>query len=400
MKRLDSSRSLYITGAIFFSLSLIACNRLQVVNDPPAPKYDFEFIPQNEGEQIADITEKTMQLQHKRSIAFRDAQKGQKLRGVHPKSHGCVAAKLKINDDIPSNLQAGLFSKRGEQYKALIRFSNAAVTLAHDLDGKKNSSRGMAIKVFDVGGDVLSPDKGANNQDFLMINTPVFAFPNVRSYQRLTDALIESPDGSEPKAAFNPAGLPEGGEDIKNINKSMKVIAQITGKTMRNPLEARYWAAAPSSFGDDRVLKFSAEPCGGEQKANDIEDPSKVQPDYLHEALAARMKDDEAVCFDFKIQVLNSDQVRRQRNLDNSEGDLIEDATRVWDEREFPFVTVAKITIEAPQTVDLSDDMQQKCKSQAFNPWHSLTTHTPLGGINRLRRPVYIGSATNRVSKR
>ena len=63
----------------------------------------------------------------------------------------------------------------------------------------------MAIKVFDVGGSMLVSDKGANNQDFLMINTPGFAFPNVRSYQRLTNALFESPSGVDPTAALTPA---------------------------------------------------------------------------------------------------------------------------------------------------------------------------------------------------
>ena len=51
--------------------------------------------------------------------------------------------------------------------------------------GKKieeHGSRGMAIKVLDVGGEVLIDDNGAHNQDFLMINQPVFAFANTEDY--------------------------------------------------------------------------------------------------------------------------------------------------------------------------------------------------------------------------
>ena len=31
-----------------------------------------------------------------------------------------------------------------------------------------------------------------------------------------------------------------------------------------------------------------------------------------------------------------------------------------------------------------------------FNPWQSLAAHQPLGGINRLRKPVYLSSAEHR----
>jgi catalase len=323
---------------------------------------------------------------------------GQKLRGVHPKPHGCVIADFQINKGISSLHRIGLFSRPGKNYKALIRFSNAAVRIAPDLDNNENGSRGMAIKVFDIDGEMLVYDKGANNQDFLMINTSAFAFPNVRSYQRLTNALVDSPSGSDPRAAFQPAEdwTPE---DLINLQKTAQVIKEIKAKTVRNPLEARYFAAAPSGFGKGHVMKFSAEPCGGETIAEDFEDPSAIKPNYLRNALAARMQEGEDVCFDFKVQVLGIDQVRKQRNIHNGKGDLIEDATRKWDEDEFPFVSVAKITIEAPVSASRFDATQQDCESQAFNPWHSLAQHTPLGGINRLRRPVYIGSAANRAIK-
>ena len=36
----------------------------------------------------------------------------------------------------------------------------------------------MAVKVLDVGGEVLAKDHEACNQDFLMINQPKFAFAN------------------------------------------------------------------------------------------------------------------------------------------------------------------------------------------------------------------------------
>ena len=389
-----------IAGILSLTLLLSSCD---TGNQPvlPTQSYDFEIVPDDEADKIADIAKKTMELQNIRANRLKE-QDGQKLRGVHPKSHGCVVGNFVINKDINPNLQVGLFSKPGKQYKALIRYSNAAVSLAPDLKDGENGSRGMAIKVFDVDGKVLVNDKGANNQDFLMINTPAFAFPNVQSYKRLTDGLLNDPksEGINPGSAFVPTGLSP--EDLINLQKTGAVIKEIKSKTVRNPLEVQYFAAAPSSFGNDRVMKFSAEPCGGEkdQPAFTPEEKSKLSENYLHEVLASTMSKKENVCLDVKIQVLSIDQVKADREKSDVSGDIIEDATREWDQSEFPFISVAKITLIAPQLVDLSDATQQNCKSQSFNPWHSLTEHQPLGGINRLRKPVYINSADNRLNKK
>ena len=289
----------------------------------------------------------------------------------------------------------GLFSIPGKSYKALIRYSNASVRLAPDLENG-NGSRGMAVKVLNVSGNVLVTDTDGSNQDFLMINTHAFAFPNVRSYQHLTNALYNSSSGADPRAAFVPAD-DWTAEDEANLEKTLKVIGQIKDKTVRNPTEVQYFGAAPSLFGSDRAMKFAAEPCGGEK----LQEPFDIEPDenYLHQALEARMAQHrEPVCFDFKIQVLGINEIRADRNsnIGDSTGDLIEDATRVWDENAFPFTNVAKIIIPTSPTKGKS--LLIDCESRDFNPWHSLAAHQPLGGINRLRMPVYISSAANRHS--
>ncbi len=384
-----------ISSGLIVGLFLSACNQLLQSDNPPFQNYNFEIIPDGESEQIQDISKKTRLLQNKRAIVFNDIQKGQKLRGVHPKTHGCVVTDFQIIQDIDPALRVGLFSTPGRKYQALIRYSNASVQLAHDLENNKNSSRGMAIKILDVGEPVLADDKENKNQDFLMINTPEFAFPNVRSYQRLTNALIESPSGSDPRAAFSPAA-DWTAEDIENLKKTGRVIAKIGTKIVRNPLEVQYFAAAPSLFGSDRVMKFSAEPCDGVKPQQPFDAPPTKN--YLHEALASTMGEKDDVCLDFKIQVLNADQIDedRKQGAEINGGDIIEDVTRVWDQDQFPFTSVAKITIRTPQGIDLSSKLQQNCEHQSFNPWHALTEHRPLGGINRLRRPVYTQSAINR----
>ena len=109
----------------------------------------FEHIqnPDREAKQIAETTDLTVKLLDKRYPPPK-----QILRGVHPKSHGCVKATFTINPDIPSELQVGLFAEPGKQFDAFIRFSNAAALVGPDIDKEgKHGSRGMAVKVLDVG---------------------------------------------------------------------------------------------------------------------------------------------------------------------------------------------------------------------------------------------------------
>ncbi|MGB0910983.1 MAG: catalase, partial [Nitrospirales bacterium] len=43
-------------------------------------------------------------------------------------------------------------------------------------------------------------------------------------------------------------------------------------------------------------------------------------------------------------------------------------------------------TIHIPQQTFTSDAQKLFCEDLSFNPWHGLTAHKPLGGINRARR--------------
>jgi hypothetical protein len=84
-----------------------------------------------------------------------------------------------------------------------------------------------------------------------------------------------------------------------------------------------------------------------------------------------------------------------------SEGDDlgIENASTLWDESKYPFISVAKITIPAPQPEVDSEENKAHCENLAFTPWHSLIEHQPIGSINRLRKSVYQASAGHRLEE-
>jgi hypothetical protein len=302
------------------------------------------------------------------------------LRGVHSKSHGCLKGTFTINPDLPENLRVGLFAEPDKCYQAVVRYSNATAIVECDLKGGKNGSRGMAIKVMDVVGEVLEKDGQGYSQDFLMINTAGFAFANVKDYHRLTKILLKEND--VPDGFFKP--FPDiTPEDQAGMMKSGGVLKEIAGKPVGNPLEVPYFGAAPFGFGPGRVMRFSAVPRVAPEPQTLPGGPAPCC--YLNEALTARMAENDAVVFDFKLQVRKAEDV-----------DDMEDATASWDEKDCPFETVATLVLEASQTDVNSDAQRQACEELVFTPWHALGEHEPLGGINRLRKKVYDASAQHR----
>lgn len=350
------------------------------MQDQPAAANPFENNPDPEEEnrqieEVASLTEELLEMRYANSPPI--------LRGVHPKSHGCVKAVFQVNADLAEYLRVGLFAEPGKKFKAQLRFSNAAVRAEHDLKDGKNGSRGMAIKVLDVGGSVFEVDGGAHNQDFLMINQPSFAFANTEDYLRLTQIIRNKDD--DPTFFFAPLQVPVPGitdEQKMRILNSFKIVQLIQSMPVANPLEVQYFSAAPFLFGPDRVMKFSVRPSPG-QKPQIV--PENAGENYLGEALKKAMSGTEDILFDFQVQVRG-----KEDGLD------IENASTVWDEAEFPFVNVAKITIRAPQKDITTRKYLERCEKLVYTPWHSLTEHQPLGSINRLRRAVYQASEVKR----
>ncbi|MGH8552716.1 MAG: hypothetical protein ACRERS_05415, partial [Methylococcales bacterium] len=325
------------------------------------PGCPFENIPDPglEAGQIDEITQLMVKLLDKRYPVTADKLKFLSqhypdsirfFRGVHPKSHGCVNAVFEVDPDLPKEYRVGLFNNPGKSFRAHIRFSNAAGLLGPDIDAAgRHGSRGMAIKVFNVGGNVLSDDHGAHNQDFLMINQPNFAFANSEDYLRLNRVL--DTQGDNPNGFFGPHILNDPAlsktlseaakqsigkyieaekieaDDIKRISDSFTIVGQIASTPVANPLAIQYFSAAPFLFGPDRVMKFSVRP-RFPMPASAL--PKSPSDNYLRETLSETMQRKGTIIFDFVVQVRN--EVPK---------DEIENASTIWDEKAFPFVRVA-----------------------------------------------------------
>ncbi|MBI1980647.1 MAG: catalase family protein [Methylocystis sp.] len=358
-------RSASIAAAALFTVFTIprqAIRAEQAGADATAPQLTkFEKAPQGEAEQIAQIIALTTQLLQMRYP------EGMARRGVHPKDHGCVKATFTVDRDIPENYRVGVFATPGRTYPAWIRFSNATPFLAPDLGKGGPDSRGMAIKLIGVEGDTLLNEPGAKTQDFLLINLPGFAFPNVSEYLEVTKIQLANHDDIRP---FFAQMTPE-------KEKTRAVVAKIKQTNVGNPLESPYFSAAPFLFGPDRVAKFSVTPRSAEKTPV----PENPGTNYLREAMKKSL--DPAIgkpaVFDFKVQLRNDDSLP------------IEDATAEWPETTATPQNVATLEID-PQNFDNPFQVTE-CEHVAFTPWHGLTAHQPIGGINRLRHGVYIESS-------
>jgi hypothetical protein len=92
----------------------------------------------------------------------------------------------------------------------------------------------------------------------------------------------------------------------------------------------------------------------------------------------------QEVLFEFQVQLRTSERTMP-----------IEDASALWPESESPYRTVAHLLLPRQEIALLRQ--QAACQNLAFNVWHALAAHRPLGGINRVRRWAYAASSAWRI---
>jgi hypothetical protein len=359
----------------------------------------FEKVPPEERDQIENVTKLTIEQLKSRYPGEKPV-----LRGVHPKDHGCVQATFEVLGTLPEELRVGVFSAPGRKYPAWIRFSNASVLVGPDSTSPptKHGSRGMAIKLMGVTGNPLVAANGAVTQDFLMVNHPVFAFSNVEDYQALSEIILKDKDKPDRFFAERIHRKPDGKPDLTDpvtlrTLRTLTITQRIQSSAVStdpkvpgayqeppaSPVDNRYFSAAPYLFGPDKAMKYSVKPRNPKTGVA----PDVADENYLRKALVERLMGSAAedVVFDFQVQVRTKDEL--QGKLDTQ----IEDACVEWDETVYPFVTVATITI--PKQNFETEARKKQCEALFFTPWHGISEHQPIGGINRLKLGVYHASS-------
>ena len=268
---------------------------------------------------------------------------------------GCVRAELTVLDTLAAEHRVGLFAEP-RTYAAWIRFANAGSKTDRERD-----VRGMAIKVFDVPGANLTP--GETSQDFVLNSHPVMVAPNTREFLQAMKAL-------------EAGGFQQAGYFLTHPRAAL-----IGLRARQQPachLDIPYWSTTPYLFGPGRAVKYHVRPASGVVSSV----PSNLTDTYLTDALKKRLSQEDAF-FELTVQ------------FQTNPGTMpIEDASVEWSERESPYVPLARIRIPK-QAIDQADTAS-RCESIAFNPWHALPAHRPLGNMNRARREIYQAMAAFR----
>ncbi|SDY71518.1 catalase family protein [Nitrosomonas halophila] len=290
------------------------------------------------------------------------------LRHVHTKTHGCVLADFQVNKTLNDEHQHGVFQS-GAHYKAWIRFSNGGSDPT--ADDKEGDGRGMAIKLMGVPGEKFLPDEHYT-QDFMMINHPVFFINDPQTYLSFVQARSSPYLLTRLSVPFS-LGI-----------EGTIIAAKISGKKIGNPLYTRYWSMVPHQLGSGthrRAMKYSVKPCV--EMDNSPPSGKSQDPNYLRAAMKQSLGTQDA-CFEFLIQT-------RDTSIPAGAALSVEISTDEWEESIAPFFKVATITIPKQ---DFDKPAQNKfCENLSYNPWHSVSEHRPLGGMNRIRKVVYSSAA-------
>lgn len=308
-----------------------------------------ETIPANEGAIIQEVEAFILETLSPASGSDTLA-----TRNFHGKSHGCASAEFTVEENLPAELQQGLFAQPGT-YPTWLRFSNGG-----NLPDGLPDIRAVAVKILGVDGPQALGDD--TTQDFILANHPVFFLRDAQGFLDIGVPL------------FSGGTLPSGFEHEKSI-----LAASVS--VIDNVLNENYWTQIPSLFGEGNAAKFKMQACD----SNSTHSAPILNGDRLSIALNESLQSADQ-CFDFQVQ--------RQLNADTMP---IEDATIAWSESESPFVTVAKITI--PMQSPNSEHQSALCEHMSFTPWHSLEAHRPLGGVARARKVVYASASDFRRNK-
>lgn len=297
-----------------------------------------------------------------RRHAFRDA---------FAKSHGFLKGELSISGDLPEHLRQGVFA-RATTYQVVIRLSSISGDVVSDTIPE---ARGMAIKLIGVDGVRLLPDHAGRNQDFLLVNIPVFAPGTLPLYKKLINlnkTIAGSPELVQRGLAAAARGV-EAVEEAVGIEPS--ALVQQVARDNANLLGETYHSMAAVRFGD-YVAKISAAPLSANVKALTGRQVDDVGNSTMRDLVVEHFRREGA---EYQLRAQLCVDLKRMP---------IEDASVLWPEEMSPHQAIATLRIPAQEAFSparrvFGDDVL------SFNPWNGVEDHRPLGAIMRVRKSVY-----------
>lgn len=337
---------------------------------------EVEHIEPDEPQTARDLAETMLSIAEK---TYADS--GHATRCVHAKSHGLLAARLKVLPDLSPELAQGIFAKP-QTYEAVVRLSTTPGDLLHD---SVSTPRGMALKVLDVQGARLPGAEGSTSQDFVMVNGKTFNSPSGRAFLRSLKMLALTTDRLERTKELISKVFKGMEAVIETVGGESALLKSLGGNPHTHILGESFFTQLPLRHGD-YIAKLSIVPASDSLQAlAETRLDTSDDPDIIRHAVERFFARETAVW-------------HLQAQLCTELDDMPVERVEAWDEEKSPFITIARIIAE-PQTAwnparaEIGDD------GMKFSPWNGVVAHQPLGSIMRLRKLAYEKSAAFRSQR-
>jgi hypothetical protein len=287
-------------------------------------------------------------------------------RGGNTKTHGIVRAEFIVRDDLPPHMRHGIFAKP-RTYPAWVRFSGPGPYVTPDIDDVGFMS--ISIKLMGVPGAKLMDDE-KSTQDMFGVSTPTFVTPDTKANAQLQQWSLKN---AQTLYFLN----------LRHPHVLDFVMQSLWIKTQSSPLESAYFSCVPYLLGEGQAMQYSIQ-SRLKTRTRVPRLPLRPPDNYLREAMVATLTKQD-VEFDIFLQLQTDPHLMP-----------IENNAVFWPPRLSPRVPAAVLRI--PRQKFDSPDQLAFARILAYNPWHCIPEHRPLGNQSRARFRMYKELSTLRQS--
>lgn len=306
---------------------------------------------------------------------------GHGLRAVHAKSHGLLAAEVRIPAGLAPELAQGLFATPG-RFDAVLRFSTTPGDLLAD---RVSTPRGVALRVCDVQGARLEDAESTRGQDFIFVNGPQFKAPDGKTFLKSLKLLAPTTDRIPRTKQVLSAILRGTERGLEALGGGSGTLKAMGGEPAHHLLGETFYTQLPLRYGD-HIAKLQLVPVSPGLRALTDAALDLSDDDALRHAVVAFFRHHDAE-WELRAQLCTS-----------LEEMPINDGQAEWDEARSPFRTVAIVHARA-QDAWTTERSRQVDDGMGFSPWHGLHAHRPLGELMRLRKSAYATSQAFRAER-
>ena len=344
----------------------------QIYHPDPLPYAPDLEVPEDGEEETARALMES--LRGISETTFHD--NGHATRSVHAKSHGLLVGELRVLANLPGEYAQGLFATPGA-WPVVMRLSTVPGDL---LDDSVSTPRGLAIKVIGVPGERLDSSEGDVTQDFVLVTGPAFGAKTARQFLSSLKLLARTTDKAPGVKSALSTVLRGAEKALEALGGSSGTLKAMGGYPATEILGETFFSQCPILYGR-YMAKISVAPVStGLLALVDSQVALAGHPDALRDSVVRFFATQEA---EWELRVQLCTDIARMP---------IEDSSVVWPETLSPYIAVARIT--APPQLAWSGARSTAIDDgMAFNPWHGVAAHRPLGSIMRIRKSAYALSA-------